>query len=230
MSMQVNHARRAGDAQGFAQERRFLGVALDQMRSARAFDARKRAGEDDTGKAAAAAEIDPGSCMRRELEKLQGIGDVAGPELRQRRRRDEIGFCLPLEQQLDVGVEPRLVSRETGVSASAAILSVAEVGERSRSGVDIVANIDGPLILARRLVDRGLGLVGHWPTAVDESGDAPDHRPLAGSGSGRMHVTSRRCESSSSLMQTRLPDASRASDGSDHRAEAAAVFRVSRRR
>ena len=62
---------------------------------------------DQAGKAAAGAEIDPGPRLGRQIEELERIGDVARPELRDGRARDQIGRGLPAQQQLDEAVEPR---------------------------------------------------------------------------------------------------------------------------
>ena len=69
---------------------------------------RQRAGQHHAGKAAAAAEVDPDLRRRGEVQELQRIGDVAGPEMWKRRGRDEIGLGLPLQEQIDVAIEPRL--------------------------------------------------------------------------------------------------------------------------
>ena len=76
----MDHRRRAGDARRLAQERRLLGVALDQVDFG-AGRVRERAGDHQAGEAGAAAEVDPGPGVRREVEKLERVGDVPGPEL-----------------------------------------------------------------------------------------------------------------------------------------------------
>ena len=68
----------------------------------------RRVGNSDAGKSAATAEIDPGPALRRQVEKLQRISDMAGPQGRQRGRRHQIGLGLPLPQQLGIAIEPRL--------------------------------------------------------------------------------------------------------------------------
>jgi len=100
----MHKAGRAGHAQSFAQERGLLAVALDQMHLA--VDVRQRAGNSDPGKTAAAAEVDPGADVRGDGEQLQGVGDVPGPEVGQGGGGDEIRFGLPLQQEVDEGVEP----------------------------------------------------------------------------------------------------------------------------
>jgi hypothetical protein len=44
----------------------------------------------------------------RQRHELQRIGDVPGPQHRQRRRRDQIGLGLPFPQQRHVALEPLL--------------------------------------------------------------------------------------------------------------------------
>ena len=65
----------------------------------RARDLGEQARQRDAGKAAAGAEIDPDLASGAEREELQRIGDMAGPDLRQRRGRDEVGGLLPGGQQ-----------------------------------------------------------------------------------------------------------------------------------
>jgi len=90
-------------ANGFAEERRLLGVALDQMDScARRF--RQGAREDHAGKSAAAAKVEPDLCRWREIQELQRIGNVSRPEMGKRGGRDEIRFGLPLQEESNVAV------------------------------------------------------------------------------------------------------------------------------
>src|SRR6185437_2630823 len=58
--------------------------------------------------AAAAAEVDPGPGGRGERDKLERVGDVAGPEMRQGGRRDQVGLGLPLPKEVEIEVEPSL--------------------------------------------------------------------------------------------------------------------------
>ncbi len=99
--------RRCGDANCFAQEGRLLGDSLDEM-DAGARRPGHGTGEDDAGKAAAAAEVGPALGRRGEIDELKRVGDVPGPELRQGRGRDQIGLGLPLPEQRDVAIEPFL--------------------------------------------------------------------------------------------------------------------------
>ena len=71
-------SRRRRDSQCFAQEGGFFGIALDQM-DHRALRLRQRAGQHHTGEASAAADIDPRPGVRGKAEKLERVGDVAGP-------------------------------------------------------------------------------------------------------------------------------------------------------
>jgi hypothetical protein len=68
----------------------------------------KRAGNDHTGKAPARSEIDPEPSAWGEVEELEGIRDVASPELGDRAGRNEMSGLLPREQELDEAIEPLL--------------------------------------------------------------------------------------------------------------------------
>ena len=66
-----------------------------------------------SGKAGAASDVQPGRAMcgafaRDELEKLCRIGEMTDPDVRERGRADEVKLCLPLGEQLGIGVEPLL--------------------------------------------------------------------------------------------------------------------------
>src|SRR3954471_14913151 len=100
-------SRRCSYPDGFAQKGRLLGDSLDQM-DARPSRPCHGAGQDNPGKAAAAAEIGPAFGRWGESDELKRIGDVPGPEMRQGRGRDEVGLGLPLPQQRDVAIEPEL--------------------------------------------------------------------------------------------------------------------------
>jgi hypothetical protein len=67
--------------------------------------ARQRAGDHQAGKSAARTEVDPNAGFRAEVEKLEGIGNVPRPEVRNRGWRDEIGGPLPSEQKRDEAIE-----------------------------------------------------------------------------------------------------------------------------
>ena len=69
--------------------------AFDQM-DLGAFGFGQGASQHDTGKAAAAAEVDPGFRGWRQGQELERIGYVTGPKLLEGRRRDQIGLGLPL--------------------------------------------------------------------------------------------------------------------------------------
>src|SRR3954452_10860112 len=94
-------------AHRLAQKGRFFGIALDQMYIGTR-RLRQRAGKNHTREAAATAKIDPDFRRRSQAQKLERISDVSSPEMRKRRRRDEIGFGLPLHEEADVAIESRL--------------------------------------------------------------------------------------------------------------------------
>ena len=80
-------------------------IAFNQMdRGAR--DVGQRAGDHQPGKSGAGAEIDPDFGLRGEVEKLQRIGDMPGPDLRNRGRRDQVHALLPFDQQRHESIEP----------------------------------------------------------------------------------------------------------------------------
>ena len=65
-------------------------------------------------------------------QELQRIGDVAGPELGHRRRRDQVALCAcQLSSSSTKRSSRSAVSRETGASASAASRSAASIGSRA---------------------------------------------------------------------------------------------------
>src|SRR3954468_11055610 len=94
-------------AHRLAQKGRFFGIALDQM-DIGARRLRQCAGENHTREAAAAAKVDPDFRRRSQAQKLERISDVSSPEMRKRRWRDEVGLGLPLLQEADVAIQPRL--------------------------------------------------------------------------------------------------------------------------
>jgi hypothetical protein len=67
----------------------------------------KRAGDHQAGKSAPRAEVDPNARMRREVEKLEGVGNVPRPQVRNRGWRNEAGGPLPGEQKRDEPIEAR---------------------------------------------------------------------------------------------------------------------------
>ena len=66
---------------------------------------RERAGNHQDGKAPARTEVDPDAGFGGEVEKLERIGDVPHPQVRNRGWRDEIGGPLPSEQKRDEAIE-----------------------------------------------------------------------------------------------------------------------------
>jgi hypothetical protein len=68
---------------------------------------RKRAGDHQTGKSAPGAEVDPNARVRREVEKLEGVGNVPRPQMRNRGWRNETGGPLPSQQKRDEPIEAR---------------------------------------------------------------------------------------------------------------------------
>src|SRR5262249_50558151 len=99
------HARRRfGEPLTLAQECGLFGIAFNEMDMG-AGPTRKRAGNHQAGKSAARAEVDPDSRVRGEVEKLEGIGNVPRPQVRNRGWRDETGGPLPSQQKRDESIE-----------------------------------------------------------------------------------------------------------------------------
>src|SRR5262249_17843903 len=67
----------------------------------------ERAGQHDSGKAAAAAEVDPDLGAWGKRQQLQRIRNVAGPEGGQRRGGDQSGLGLPFPEGGGVTSKPR---------------------------------------------------------------------------------------------------------------------------
>ena len=78
---------------------------------------RERASDDQAGKAAAGAEIGPNPRLRRQLQKLQRIGDMAGPERRLGDGAIRLMRCCQSSRSATKRSSRSAVSRETGVSA-----------------------------------------------------------------------------------------------------------------
>src|ERR1051325_5458963 len=94
-------------AHRLAQKGCFFGIALDQV-DIGARRLRQRAGENHARETAAAAKVDPYFRRRSQAQKLERISDVSSPEMRKRRWGDEIGLGLPLHEETDIAIQPRL--------------------------------------------------------------------------------------------------------------------------
>jgi len=66
----------------------------------------QRTGDDEPGKAAAGADVDPRARGGGKIEELQGICDVPGPQGRDRRFRNQIGCALPGKKERRKAIEP----------------------------------------------------------------------------------------------------------------------------
>src|SRR5262249_16725374 len=98
--------RRFGDALSLAQECGLFGIAFNEM-DLDAGSTRKGAGDHQARKSATRAEVDPDARVRPEVEKLEGIGDVPRPQMRNRGWRDETGGPLPRQQKSHKPIEER---------------------------------------------------------------------------------------------------------------------------
>ena len=101
----VHNRRQHQFSHRLAKESSLLPLALDQMHG-RAGPIGERARDDDAGKSSASADIEPNSGIGREIEELERIRDVAGPDLADRGAADQIGVALRGQQERDETVEP----------------------------------------------------------------------------------------------------------------------------
>jgi len=88
------------------QEGAFAGVALDEMDLGPG-PLGERDGDHQPRKARARAEVEPAQRLRLDRQELQRVGDVAGPDLAERRRPDQVLDPLPAPELRDQKVEPR---------------------------------------------------------------------------------------------------------------------------
>src|SRR6185312_4576478 len=105
-SLRMDHRRRPGRADRLAQKRGLLAIALHQVHL-RPRPVGQNAGDGNSRKAAAGAEVDPRLRARHEIDELQRVGDVARPQLRNRRRRNQVRRLLPLQKEPDELFQPR---------------------------------------------------------------------------------------------------------------------------
>ena len=77
-SHRVNYRGASVDSRGLAQKGGLFAVAFDQMNPARRIVS-ERAGNHQSGKSAARAEVDPASRLWRQRQELQRVGDMPGP-------------------------------------------------------------------------------------------------------------------------------------------------------
>ena len=100
------HAGRQCEGFGdIAQKDGFLAGAFDQVDRG-VGPIRERACEHKTGETGTGAEIEPDFGIGREIEQLQRVRDMAGPQMGNRARPDQIGVGLCLQQQIDEAIEP----------------------------------------------------------------------------------------------------------------------------
>jgi hypothetical protein len=67
----------------------------------------ERTGDRDPRETAARTQISPNAGLGRQIQELKRISNMAGPQLRQRRWRNEIDFALPAQERLYENIEPR---------------------------------------------------------------------------------------------------------------------------
>ena len=95
----------AGNALRLAQECNLFAIAFNEVNES-TWLLRQRAGNHQPGKSASRAQVDPNSRIGRELEKLEGIGNVPRPQFRGRGWCNQVGGALPMQQQRDEPVQP----------------------------------------------------------------------------------------------------------------------------
>ena len=66
------------------------------------------AGNGDSRETRPRSEVDPDLGVRRQRQKLQRVGDVASPDNRKSRRRNEVELVLPMKKQIDEFFQLRL--------------------------------------------------------------------------------------------------------------------------
>src|SRR5690348_1314258 len=87
-----------------AQERGLLALALDQMHGG-AWLTGEHASENEPGEAAAGADVEPSPGARREIDELERVRDMAGPDLADRGGADQVRMALRREEELDEAIE-----------------------------------------------------------------------------------------------------------------------------
>ena len=92
----MHRSRRPRDALSLAQECGFFLITVNEMYGHSGLiserDRDHEAGESTTG-----PEVGPNPCLRRKIEKLKRIRDVARPQVGDGRGRDEVGGTLPAQ-------------------------------------------------------------------------------------------------------------------------------------
>ena len=101
----MDDRRRSREPLSLSQERGLFQVAFDEMNGSTWFVS-KRAGKHEPGKSASGSQIDPHTCLRRKINKLERIGDVPGPQLRHRGGCNQVDGTLPIQQECDKSIEP----------------------------------------------------------------------------------------------------------------------------
>ena len=99
-------------------------------------------------------------------QELERVGDVPGPDLRDRRGRDQIGLRLPSQQQARRTRSSRAaVSRETGTSSSARARSAARsAGAIFCCGVCAMAHAAGRPLPRRTCATSSVSAAGVMPS------------------------------------------------------------------
>ena len=93
-----------GQAGRLEEERAFARVALDEI-DLKAVRSRPAMARIRPGMPAPEPRSSQSGRLGREIEELERVGDVAGPDLGQRRRADQVLDGLPAAQLLDVEIE-----------------------------------------------------------------------------------------------------------------------------
>ena len=99
------HRRKLQPFDGVAEEGGFFADAFHQV-DLGPLPLRQRASDDDAGEAAAGTEIDPAFGLRRERQELKRVGDVPGPDVGQRRARDQVEMRRDPQQVVNEHIQP----------------------------------------------------------------------------------------------------------------------------
>ena len=98
----MNACGRSGDADRFAEEGRFLGIALNEM-NVSGFAVTEKHRQNDSRKACPGSQIDDTAiALGNEFQELRGVSDVTMPNVFDGRAADQINAPLPTLQNVRV--------------------------------------------------------------------------------------------------------------------------------
>jgi hypothetical protein len=103
-SLVVHKSWRAGNGCHLTQKSGLFLVALHKMHS-RPGVLGESAGNRHSRKSTARPKVDPLPCVPCQRKKLKRVGDMPRPQMRYRRRSDEMSGLLPPQEQIDEALE-----------------------------------------------------------------------------------------------------------------------------